>query len=465
MPNDATPNKATDLVELHGTPFVYESGITQRIDALDQRVRKMRSVGRLTPDVLRRIRQYFRIKTIYHSNAIEGNLLDIGETRQVVEAGLTIAGKPLKDQAEAKNLGEALNFLEQLASDSSSPISVHDIRQIHGLILKDIDDENAGGFRTTDVEISGSDYHTPDPINVGPEMHDLIEWLAQAGTYDTRQVVQVAAAFHAWFAQIHPFVDGNGRTSRIFMNLLLMRANYPIAVITREDRIRYYDALEESQASNLTPFIELLLETIEETLEEYEAAAEEQRAQTEWAASLASRFTQADQVRAKNEYEVWRSAMELLFSHYRQVVQQVSDATILGQLYIKDFGMLPYEKYVALRQRQSAKRTWFFSIDFQTEQRSVRYLHFFGFASYPMSTQSEARVSLHLSREDPPSSYHFEKLDNITAANVPLLREVAYSPTDENFIARHGLDQCNEQKVEQIARDFFESVVKLHFSQ
>ena len=141
---------------VNGTPFVYDRGLNFQIKDLDDRVRKMRSVGRLTPDVLRHIRGHFRIKNIYHSNAIEGNLLDIGETRQVVEAGLTIAGKPLRDQAEAKNLGQALDFLEHLASNTSEQISLHDIRQIHTLILQGIDDENAGAHRSVDVRIAGN---------------------------------------------------------------------------------------------------------------------------------------------------------------------------------------------------------------------------------------------------------------------------------------------------------------------
>ena len=450
------------MIEIPGTPFVFDSAVTARIDKLHERVYEMRTVGRLSEDVLNRIRKYFRIKTIYHSNAIEGNTLDVGETRQVVEVGLTIAGKPLKDQAEAKNLGEAVDFLEDLAKDPSESISLHDVRQIHQLILRGIDNDNAGAIRTIEVAISGSDFRPPEPHNVAPQMNDLFDWLESATENPLQNVIQTAAAFHAWFAQIHPFVDGNGRTARIVTNLLLMRAHYPIAVITREDRIRYYEALEESQGSDLTSFIVLLLETVEETLEEYEAAAEEQREHLEWAASLASRFSGRDEIRVKNEYEVWRSAMDLLLNHYRQVVETVNDQLPVGKWYLKDFGMLPYEKYLALRQRQFAKRTWFFRVDFVPEGRSaVRYLHFFGFTSYAMSGQSKARVSLHLSREETP--FYFERLDDITSPDVPPLREIAYSPADEAFIARHGLDQCFEQKIERIAEQFFENVINLHF--
>lgn len=446
-------------IEIQRAPFVYDQSLTNRIDELSDRVIEMRRVGALNPEVLSRIRRYFRIKNIYHSNAIEGNLLDVGETRQVVELGLTIAGKPLKDQAEAKNLGEALDFLEELAIRSDKPILLHDIRQIHTLILRGIDNENAGAYRKVIVEISGSDYKPPEPHDVSHQMQEFTEWLEHAtGNTDLsgREVIETAAACHAWFAQIHPFVDGNGRTARILMNLVLMRAGYPIALITREDRSRYYDALEESQVSDLTAFISLIIECIEETLEEYETAAKEQRAQLEWAASLASQFTHPERLQARNEYELWRSAMDLLVNHYQSIVGLLDENTDLGRIYIKTFGMLEFEKYLALRERQSAKRTWFFRVDFLTGNKSARYLHFFGYANQPMSQHT--RVSLLLSREETP--FYFERLDDIRATDVPRLREIGYSPKDEMFVARYGLGQCHKQKIEEIAKGFFDDVVK-----
>ncbi len=447
-----------EFIPIPDTPFEYDGRLKHQIDELSARVGEMRTVGRLNDDSLQHIRKYFRIKNIYHSNAIEGNSLSVGETRQVVEQGLTIAGKPLKDQAEATNLGHALDFLEEIASKTKLPITTHDVRQIHTLILKGIDDANAGHFREVDVAISGSDYSPPSPSELGAQFRDFMNWQEPASVDLGNSVVQVSAACHAWFAQIHPFIDGNGRTARILMNLVLMRAGYPIAVLTRDDRTRYIDALERSQVSDLTPFIVLLLECISETLEEYETAAEEQRGRIEWAQSLASRMAEPELHRVRNEYELWRSAMDLLVNHYQQIADAINDTVPLAQIYIRHYGMLEFEKYIALRQRQSAKRTWFFRIDFVRGDTTVRYLHFFGFANRPMSDY--AAVSLHLSREEGP--YYYERLDNIARTNVPGLREIAYSPMSETFIARK-LDDCSELKIEQIAKGFFEEVVAKHF--
>jgi hypothetical protein len=119
------------------------------------------------------------------------------------------------------------------------------------------------------------------------------------------------------------------------MNLMLMWYGYPIAVITREDRLRYYDALEISQTADLSPFLALLTECIHESLEEYERAAAEQRERLEWACSLGERFSAPERVKAENEYEVWKSAMELLKSYVRQTATMLDESITLGNVYYR----------------------------------------------------------------------------------------------------------------------------------
>ncbi len=170
------------IIEIPSTSYCYEESEDQNFQVLSERVKNMRSEGQLSPDVLHRIRKFFRLKNIYHSNAIEGNLLNVGETRQVVELGLTITGKPLKDQAEARNLSEALDFLEELAKDSNEPITESDIRQLHLLVSKGIDDDGAGSYRTVPVEISGSAFPPPGPESIGAEMQEFAIWLNGAST-------------------------------------------------------------------------------------------------------------------------------------------------------------------------------------------------------------------------------------------------------------------------------------------
>lgn len=150
-------------IEIPGSPYVYSRSQQTTLDEIARRVSDLRAEGSLTPEVLYKIRKYFRIKNIYHSNAIEGNKLGLGETRQVVEMGMTLTGKSLKDQTEARNLGQATDFLEDLVSNPVNPIMERNIREIHYLVLKGVDDDNAGKYRTVPVEISGSEIFSARP--------------------------------------------------------------------------------------------------------------------------------------------------------------------------------------------------------------------------------------------------------------------------------------------------------------
>ncbi len=453
--------------EIGEPPYCYEESQTPLLKELSERVKKMRQAGSLTSEALDKIRKFFRIKSIYHSNAIEGNILNVGETRQVVEHGLTITGKPLKDQAEAKNLKEALDFLEDLAASPDKSIIEYDIRQIHRLVLKGIDDENAGKYRNVTVEISGSEFKPPSPESVPPQMEEFGKWLSSVScvnnNYGILDAIIYAAAAHTWFVSIHPFIDGNGRVARLIMNLFLMRYGYPIAIITKEDRLRYYDALEISQSSDLSPFIALVAECINESLDEYEEAVKEQREQQEWAAVLAARLSQKETIQAKNEYEVWKSAMELLRSYFRQTAELINKAGAIVRISFRDFGVLEYEKYLSLKLGESAKKTWFFRVDFVSGERSVRYLFFFNSRSWRL--KDKANVTLHLSREEPPKSFNYERLENITAPNVPSIVEIGYLTDAERFIARGKNGRAKRDKIENIGKKFYEDVVSRHFQE
>ena len=450
-----------DRREIAGTDYSYDVRQEEALRDIADRVRSMREGGRLTPAVLGRIRRYFRLKNIYHSNAIEGNILNVGETRQVVEMGLTITGRPLKDQAEARNLDHALDYLEKLAADQRKPLLESDIRQVHQLVLEGIDD-SAGSYRSILVKISGSGFDPPGPEQVPAEMAELGAWLAGASAPGQRfaemQGLVYAAVAHAWPVYIHPFVDGNGRVARLLMNLLLMRYGYPIAIITKEDRRRYYDALEQSQSSDLSPFLGLVTECIHESLDEWERAAEEQREQEEWTQSIANRLTAEERPRAENEYEVWKSAVELLRGYFRQTAAAIDAAEPLLRVYLRDFGHLELEKYLSLRSRDSAKRTWFLRLDFVTGSRSARYLFFFGWPSYTLSNEG-CDVTIHVAREEQP--YYFEKLENIMSSDAPRLLEIGYKAQEERFIARYRGDTTMPGKVEELGRQFIEEVVRV----
>lgn len=355
--------------------------------------------------------------------------------------------------------------MEELAKDPKRPVTEHDIRQIHAFVLRGIDDGNAGKYRDVDVEISGSAFRPPGPVQVAMQMEEFAQWLGGVSAPEEPGDVEgliVAAAAHTWLVNVHPFVDGNGRVARLLMNLILMRFGFPIAIITREDRLRYYDALEESQTSDLSSFLFLVAESIEESMEEYERATELQRERLEWVRSLTDRFEATERIRYENEYEVWKSAMDLLKSHFRHTVDLLDEESRVGGVHLRDFGTLEFEKYLSLRQHESAKKTWFFRIDFRMGDFTVRYLFFFGFPSPAL--QGKVDVTLHVAREDKAGSFYYERLDHLNPEQVPSVREIGYVPKDEGFIVREGGVPTRLVNLDQTVRKFFDDVVSLHFS-
>jgi Fic family protein len=230
---------------------------------------KLDSKRPLPTGLVKNLRDVFRIEWTYNSNAIEGNTLSLLETKIVVEEGLTIGGKKLREHFEAINHAEAIDFVEDLIA-KNEPLNERILKQIHYLVLKNIDNENAGRYRNYNVGISGSTHQPPEHFKVQEEMEKLFFWFET--NKSNLHPVELASLFHFKFVYIHPFADGNGRTARLIMNMILMQFGYPPAIIKAkpEQRIKYYEALElASVKGQTTDFIHLVNECVEESLQHY----------------------------------------------------------------------------------------------------------------------------------------------------------------------------------------------------
>ena len=234
----------------------------------------------LKPAVLEKLRDQFTVEMTYHSNAIEGNRLTLKETLLVLRQGVTVKGKNLQEHLEAKNHEVAMNFLfEVVNSKKRLTLSHHLIRELHQLVVKDTEASIAGKYRTTDVQILGSKLRPPPGYQVQAKMSDYLVWLS---TIEKKyHPVEYAALAHHRFVEIHPFEDGNGRTGRLLMNLLLMRKDYPIAVIQKNDRAKYYAALDEADGGNPVPIIRIVAQAVERTLGIYLSAITRSTPKTE----------------------------------------------------------------------------------------------------------------------------------------------------------------------------------------
>ena len=248
-------------------------------DKLNQLTVKKQKLDKFRPlpqELIKSLEEWFKVEITYSSNAIEGNTLSRIETAEVIEKGISavISGKALRDQLEAVNHAKALEFIKTLAKQRKGHqfITENDIKAIHKIILTGIDDQWAGKYRQTEVFIKGADVEFPSAHKVPYLMTEFIQWLEDQ---QKEHPVRVASNAHFKFVSIHPFIDGNGRTARLLMNLILAINSYPMAVIRNEERIRYLEVVNLGQTQNdLKSFYSLIEESVERSLDVYLNAAQ-----------------------------------------------------------------------------------------------------------------------------------------------------------------------------------------------
>lgn len=233
------------------------------IAAKKERLDKLRP---LSAKALASLEHYYDIELTYTSNAIEGNTLTQVETSVVIEKGITVSGKPLKDHLEAIDHYDAVRYMREVARQTS-PLTEGDVRSLHKLIVARSQPDIAGRYadvpRVTSTETGKHTF--PSPAQVGALMGDFAAWLRTVSN-----TPQAAFTAHRRLVDIHPFNDGNGRTARLVMNLILIRGGYPPVAVRPEDRLEYIHSLQQEQAGQGTDtFFQFLYKSLDETLTEY----------------------------------------------------------------------------------------------------------------------------------------------------------------------------------------------------
>lgn len=234
----------------------------EKIDSLAAKLKQMRP---LNETELKRLRDEFIIENTYNSNALEGNSLTLRETALVLE-GITIGEKPLKDHLEAIGHKDAFEYVMELA-DKDSELTEKVVKEIHSFVLMH-DRQNAGTYRKVPVRITGAAHTPPQPYLIIPQMESLMADYSdrkKAG----KHVIEIAAEFHLRFEGIHPFIDGNGRTGRLILNLELIKAGLLPINVKYSDRRKYYDCFDKYHGKEHTAesMIELIAEYETEEIE------------------------------------------------------------------------------------------------------------------------------------------------------------------------------------------------------
>jgi Fic family protein len=217
----------------------------------------------LPAPVVRRVQEEMEVSYVFNSNAIEGNTIKLRETQMILERGLTIEGRSLREHLEVTNHPKAIHYIERITKRS---LKEQDILVLHQIIMKGIDDE-AGRFRLTEVRIAGAGFIPPPAYEVPHLVKELVDWYNR--NPDELRPIELSAILHHQFVWIHPFHDGNGRVARLLMNLALLRFGYPIAVILNVDRAKYYDTLKKADGGDKAPFVGFVAAAAEASLDLY----------------------------------------------------------------------------------------------------------------------------------------------------------------------------------------------------
>jgi len=235
---------------------------------IDDKLIRLSSFRPLPVSAVKRLKEQFEIEMTYNSNAIEGNSLTLKETYLVINEGLTIKGKPLKDHIEAKSHKEALDYLYSLVeSGKNNTVSERFIRSLNQIVMQDIDREWAGKYRNSAVIIGGADHKPPEAMEIPKLMQNLINWVGD--NKKKMHPVELASILHHKLVFIHPFFDGNGRTSRLTMNIILMQSGFPLVIVLKNDRKRYYRTLSLADKGDYIPFVNFIARAVERTLDIY----------------------------------------------------------------------------------------------------------------------------------------------------------------------------------------------------
>ena len=235
-------------------------------EKIDQKKALLDAKRPLPKHTLKSLRDKLLLEWTYNTNAIEGNTLTINETKVVLE-GITVGGKTMREHLEVINHRDAITFVEEIVKNQES-LTEWQMKNIHRLILKGIDDEYAGVYRDQKVLISGAKHTPPDPLLIQEQMEQLIDWYKK----EAKQLHPITrgAMLHVNFVGIHPFIDGNGRTSRLLLNLELMKEGFPPIVIKVENRLDYYKALDKAHTEkDYNDFIRLVKVEAEDSIDLY----------------------------------------------------------------------------------------------------------------------------------------------------------------------------------------------------
>jgi Fic family protein len=406
-----------DLKPLNAFEFTAATeSLIPDVDKLAQRVNEFRP---LTPDLVESVNQKLFSERVYSSNAIEGNTLTLRETREILTTG-HISHRRKREGTEAKNLGLAVKHLESILLPDQNPHTVDRLLEMHSILLSDLE-PSAGQFRNIRVMIAGATEQPPRPDLIASLIDSIFTTISQPAALNP---VKVASWTHWAMARVHPFVDGNGRMARLWQDLVLLRARLAPAIIRLQDRDQngYYDALSAADKGDLNPLTQLIAQRTAATLEQYVAAQQQATELVDWASRIAGETATRIAEQRKAKYLRWARVMESLRNDFQRCAARITESGV--EVQFREFPMIDEAAWGNIRNGIGASQTWFFSLSFKHNRRSVRYIFFFGkhfWKDQDSDTdRAEPRIALLISEQ-----FHDEATLLYKLAECPIqLREI-----------------------------------------
>lgn len=341
---------------------------------VDQAARRVDQQRPLPKEVLARIDERLLGERVYSSNAIEGNTLDLRETVMILEQG--IGGfKKKREAQEAKNLGDAVRTVTAWIDQEGDCHSADQLRLVHGLILRSLDDEWAGRYRTHRVMISGAVHQPPDHAQVTPLMESVMKELRSPSHEDAF----LRAVWAHWaIARIHPFHDGNGRIARLWQDIVLLQNHYTCAVIRPEDRREYMDALGHADEGQFNPLVQLVARRVSSAFDLYLMELRNREKDDGWLSEVVGEVDARSEQQRALSYVRWARQMEQLWREFEHCAASVSDASNDLGIQIRPYEVIDQDRWENIRSGVGADLASLFKIEFSHERKRCLYTFFLG---------------------------------------------------------------------------------------
>jgi Fic family protein len=453
--------EARDMIGYEDIEITPET--KEQVETFSKQVEEFRSEGPLDKVSLAKLEEHFRSSHIYHSVGIEGNRLTLQETLLVLRDGMDISGKPAKESIEVRLLGQAFDYLQGLAA-APQAIREADIRSLHSLVVGNEPELSPGEYRKVGVIISGAEHRPPEPLEVPSRMADLVTWMNS--NFDKNPLIMAAVTHHELTA-IHPFMDGNGRVSRLLMNLVLLKSGFPICNIRREDRPKYFDALAFADVGIHDALIKIVYERSADLFAEYVRIRTETKRAAEWAARWGQKEAEVLRKREAREMELWQSRIRQVMLEFENLAELLDDQLDKVDIKFYDYKSegITFDKYQQLLEDGYTDHANCFSVTFFATNTGERvkfmfryYRHFQKFGKY------QRIIPLELNYFEPSESRYI-RLSEISGMECMRIRELYFNPQGE-FVIRYYNTQSHQEtekkagSISEAVQWFFDDVLR-----